>query len=196
MSDWPGMKKAINSTIGTDRFLPLDKLILDNDKLYKNIYKESLSTGLDLFSITNSKKGCIHSIVFPDIKGGSYEVNFIVKVDDNVVFSRKFKVDLSTNYRWSLPLSILNNKNVSFGYSSGNLYLIDVIFPKSVVSDPVILESADSINITNDSYRSRFLRLYKPIEFNEKVEIKLELVNGRFPSDIYTNGYVVYELYD
>lgn len=197
MSDWAGMKKAINSTIGTDNFKSLDTLILDNEFLSHNYNIEELTSGTDIFSVSNSKGGRVHFVNFPSFSEDAlYEIDVVVKVDNNDLIRRRCK---QTSYRFSFsyPLSVVQRKYLSV-FGTDRMTVCDALTLTDIGQYPSIVNlglSSEELNSSN-YYRGNVAIINKPIEFSEKFELKIEMLSGALPTENNGKGVICYELYD
>ena len=118
MGIWAEIKYALNSTLGTDKFKPLNEIIRDeilngsglvsSDNLY---YPSIIEENIDFFSHT------------------SYNKTLDVKLKFNVLGTVKLQGTCSNHSITNLNLTILKNNNIfqSFSVNSGQTSTRDVI---------------------------------------------------------------------
>lgn len=199
MSDWAGIKKAINSTIGTDNFKPLDKIIDDTDT-FLQVNQSDCANALECFSLNSEKGGKVRCLYFPQIsRGKKFTIDFIICVDGEEKRFRVVNDQTDSNY-----FVQLNFHNFSDLYYKSSDYFNDIFlkgnedssFGKPYIGSFPVIKSENPLAQFTYDFDSPII-LNKPIEFKNSFSMKMEVINGELTyNSTSLTGFVIYELSD
>lgn len=203
MSIWGEIKKAINSTIGTDDVRPLDELLLDGKGLFRNMKMATSALTSDklseftLLSISNAKGGQINGVRFPCPKYVTGDkMDYVIRVDGVDVFRVRYEPTVSStgsNFR-NVIVTQLKNILMHDKYYTDKTTLMGT--DKSYVNYRSVNDSPFKDNSNLGTTYTECFNIYKPIKFNNSVEVKIEAVSGVITKYGDSYGYVSYDLYD
>lgn len=209
MSDWAGIKKAINSDLSKPLNTLIeestDKILLDGSKgLYKNIYKKYLDLGdnssneITLLSISNAKGGQIHGLLFPNpkiLKGNTFD--FVIYIDGVDIFRVRYSYPNISGSGTTQKIAVIQQKNICIysGYIWDKILLSSIGETNYADYKNIINSPFDSTSRNGASYCDIFV-INKPIKFNNSAEIKIEAINCNIEHYNSDRGRICYELYN
>lgn len=159
MSDWAGIKKAINSNLD----VPLNELIEDKSKISEPLFlKHSKCSNNDgtIFSIENENGGFINAVAFPQFNftGENQAFEYKLIIDDKEAFS--LKITHTSTFSSTTSASIIKIANINSMYiSNGYMYpwfgdsysLYDGFEPNKTMN-----EVGKKLEISTDGYSEAF----------------------------------------
>lgn len=121
MSDWAGIKKAINSNLD----VPLNELIEDKSKIDEPLFLKHSECSVNdgtIFSVENENGGFINAVAFPqfNFKGTNQTFEYKIIIDNKEAFSLKIKhtsTFSSTVPSYMIQIANINLMFITKGYT-------------------------------------------------------------------------------